>query len=135
MISSQVSSVLNRLRGQGADFEFLADVLQDALAASQADFVGQMRIEMDERQIGAEVQPPNKPNLEHDLPTPLTVVNNYAFFKPEDEGPSGGYSMRIIGPMNITPNREDDVVFDGRDGTLIIKRLILNGVEVILEDC
>jgi hypothetical protein len=135
MISSQVSSVLNRLRGQGADFEFLADVLQDALAASQADFVGQMRIEMDERQIGAEVQPPNKPNLEHDLPTPLTVVNRFAFMKPGDTGSSGGYSMRIIGPLQITPNRDGDVALDIPDGTIVCDRLILGGTEVILEDC
>ncbi len=133
MISAEVTSVLNRLRGQGSDFEFLADVLQDALSAQTADFVGYMTLEAPE--TTANVEPPDYPNLDHDLPAVITIRNRHAFFKPGDQGPSGGYTERITGPICITPNRPDDVTVHTPDGTIICSRLILNGTEIVVEDC
>lgn len=128
MLSSEVQNQLMRLRGTGEPLlDYVADVLQDALAAQNAEFAGQLTLRSDPDKMNPGTQPPEHPKLPNDQPTVLLIDHPTGFQKPGDTGPNGGVALTVRGPTQFVPNRDLDVTIDTPHGTIRAGGLTLDG--------
>ncbi len=130
MLGPGATNHILRLRGADPLLDLVADVLADLMATNNAEIVGQLTAIADPDKMNVGVEPRNRPGIDFGLPVPLKVSNPHCFFPPGAEGPNGGYGGILNGTVCVVPNRLEDVTIDTRDGTVLAKRIILDGDEV-----